>query len=130
MKINAIDILKTENQLGLENIKLERLEKVVFLAGKNGSGKTRILDLITDYVQKKPHAEQIQQAQEMIDELEKLIAQDQQELTLLERQRSNYSPQKISHPNRFVSMTHTERIEHYDKQIDTLENEIIQKKSE
>jgi len=45
MKITKIDIPKS-NQFGLDAITMERLGEVVILAGKNGAGKTRLLDMI------------------------------------------------------------------------------------
>lgn len=45
MKIIEVNIPKNES-LGLEEIKMKRLEQVVILAGKNGSGKTRVLNSI------------------------------------------------------------------------------------
>ncbi|MBW3521636.1 AAA family ATPase [Chryseobacterium sp. NKUCC03_KSP] len=49
MKFNKIFIPKsiTQNK-GLEEISIERLKNVVVFVGKNGSGKTRILDLICE----------------------------------------------------------------------------------
>jgi predicted ATPase len=41
MRITKVDIAKSDD--GLEQISLERLSQVVLLAGKNGSGKSRIL---------------------------------------------------------------------------------------
>lgn len=51
MKIVKVNIPKSDD--GLENIKMERLGQIVILAGKNGSGKSRILTKIQDTLQKK-----------------------------------------------------------------------------
>lgn len=55
MKITKIDIPKTENPNdGLEPIKMDKLGKLVLIAGQNGSGKTRILNKIFGTLDKKP----------------------------------------------------------------------------
>jgi ABC-type multidrug transport system ATPase subunit len=51
MKINKLYIeKKITDTKGLEPIKVDRLGKVVALFGKNGSGKSRILDLLPSYI--------------------------------------------------------------------------------
>ncbi|MEJ5092360.1 AAA family ATPase [Sphingobacterium faecium] len=55
MKIIKIDIPKsTDNNDGLEYIKMEKLNNIVLIAGKNGSGKTRILNKIFSTLISKP----------------------------------------------------------------------------
>ena len=55
MRIIKIDIPKTENENdGLDHIKMDKLGKIVLLAGKNGSGKTRILNKIFNTFRSKP----------------------------------------------------------------------------
>jgi predicted ATP-binding protein involved in virulence len=47
MRIKKIDIPKSvDNNDGLEDIKMDKLGNIVLIAGKNGSGKTRILNKI------------------------------------------------------------------------------------
>ncbi|MES2382522.1 MAG: AAA family ATPase [Bacteroidota bacterium] len=51
MRINKIKFSPSQtNERGLQEIKLDRLETVVALVGKNGSGKTRILNLIENEI--------------------------------------------------------------------------------
>ncbi len=55
MRIIKVDIPPTQtNNDGLEEIKMDRLGNVVLIAGKNGSGKTRILNKIFNAYQSKP----------------------------------------------------------------------------
>ncbi len=55
MKITKIDIPKsTDNNDGLEHIKMDKLNNIVLIAGKNGSGKTRILNKIFTMLKSKP----------------------------------------------------------------------------
>ena len=46
MRITKVDIPKSSVKDGLEEIKLDKLSSIVLIAGKNGSGKTRILNKI------------------------------------------------------------------------------------
>ena len=58
MKITSVNIPKSANNNdGLEHIKMDRLDNVVLLAGKNGSGKTRILNKIFTTLASKPKEE-------------------------------------------------------------------------
>ena len=55
MRVTDINIPKTnEANDGLETIKMDKLSKVVLIAGKNGSGKTRILNKIFNTFRSKP----------------------------------------------------------------------------
>jgi len=54
MKITSVNIPESKDNLGLKKIELNRLENMVLLAGKNGSGKTRILTLLKKYIELKP----------------------------------------------------------------------------
>lgn len=55
MRITKVDIPKYEdNRDGLEDIKMDRLGNIVLIAGKNGAGKTRILNKIFDTLYAKP----------------------------------------------------------------------------
>jgi ABC-type multidrug transport system ATPase subunit len=54
MRITKINIPKSNIDNGLEAVKMHRLGQVVLLAGKNGSGKTRLLNLISTTIKNKP----------------------------------------------------------------------------
>ncbi|GMO32750.1 MAG: hypothetical protein Ta2B_13600 [Termitinemataceae bacterium] len=53
MRITEIDIPKSPD-VGLEAVKMSRLGKVVLIAGKNGAGKTRLLNKIFTMFSQKP----------------------------------------------------------------------------
>lgn len=58
MKIISVNIPKNSepsSQDGLQEIKMDKLGQLVLLAGKNGSGKSRILSKIETYLQHKPN---------------------------------------------------------------------------
>jgi energy-coupling factor transporter ATP-binding protein EcfA2 len=59
MRITKINIPKSSIQNGLEAVKMEKLGQVVLLAGRNGSGKTRLLNLISSTIQSKPKASEL-----------------------------------------------------------------------
>lgn len=66
MRIKRIDIPKTsDNNDGLEHIKMDKLDNIVLIAGKNGSGKTRILNKIFNAFGSKPQKSRL--AQSLID---------------------------------------------------------------
>lgn len=53
MRITTINIPKEHLKDGLEEIKLDRLSDIILIAGKNGSGKTRLLNNIKHYLSNK-----------------------------------------------------------------------------
>lgn len=63
MRIQKIDIPKTsETNDGLEHIQMDKLDNVVLIAGKNGSGKTRILNKIFNTFSSKPKKSRLVQS--------------------------------------------------------------------
>jgi ABC-type cobalamin/Fe3+-siderophores transport system ATPase subunit len=54
MRITSVHIPKAHQDLGIEDIEMNRLEKVVLMAGKNGSGKTRLLRKVFETMKLKP----------------------------------------------------------------------------
>src|SRR5437870_4061116 len=54
MRITKVTIPKDDIQNGLEAVNMDRLGQIVLLAGKNGSGKTRLLNLIQEKISSKP----------------------------------------------------------------------------
>ena len=87
MKITKIDIPKTSGiNDGLEDIKMTKLENVVLIAGKNGSGKTRILNKIFSTFSTKPRKSMLERL--LIDKSNILtnIASYQETISYLEPQ--------------------------------------------
>jgi energy-coupling factor transporter ATP-binding protein EcfA2 len=54
MRITSVDIPQKSINNGLEPVKMDRLSQIVILVGKNGSGKTRLLNLIASTIKNKP----------------------------------------------------------------------------
>ena len=64
MRIKKLDIPKTpDSNDGLEHIKMDKLDSVVLIAGKNGSGKTRILNKVFNTFSSKPTKSRLVQSQ-------------------------------------------------------------------
>lgn len=62
MKIEKIDLDESfTSRLGLKPVQMDRLNNVVLIAGKNGSGKSRLLQLIKDEVSSTFNKHQIEQ---------------------------------------------------------------------
>ena len=72
MRITKIDIPKDGSD-GLENIKMDKLESIVLLAGKNGSGKTRILTKIFNALKTRPKKNEVINAPGLIKNAKNLI---------------------------------------------------------
>ncbi len=66
MRILGVNL---ENKDGLTNIKMKRLDKVVLIAGKNGSGKSRLLKQIETEVKKKVGISNIKMIKEEISKI-------------------------------------------------------------
>lgn len=58
MKITRVNIPET-NDDGLKEIKMEKIPSLIILAGKNGSGKTRLLNKIKRYLASKPNRQSL-----------------------------------------------------------------------
>ncbi|WP_353166790.1 AAA family ATPase [Empedobacter brevis] len=55
MKINKINLPESEtSNYGLEPIKMDRMSNIVLIAGKNGSGKSRLLNCVKDFISSIP----------------------------------------------------------------------------
>jgi ABC-type cobalamin/Fe3+-siderophores transport system ATPase subunit/SAM-dependent methyltransferase len=75
MRITSIDIPKGETKSdGLEKIQMNKLGDVVLITGKNGSGKTRILEKIIETIDEKPTNNNIIFLKNKINVLENKIA--------------------------------------------------------
>jgi ABC-type cobalamin/Fe3+-siderophores transport system ATPase subunit len=100
MRITKIDISQnTENKDGLDQIKMDKLGPVVLIAGKNGSGKTRILNKIFTTLSTKPRKSAVEVAKKQLPTLNESIAK---QMLLLEkaRERLTSSPEQHMIQNR------------------------------
>lgn len=60
MKIKKINIpIEIASSFGLKPISMDRLNEVVLIAGKNGAGKTRLLNVIQEVINIRPKAHEI-----------------------------------------------------------------------
>lgn len=104
MRITKVDIPKSEeNTDGLEAIKMTRLEQIVLLTGKNGSGKTRILNKILRTLESKPKKSQVDKAKTQIENLENNIKSYKKNLESFNQQLKSISnQQQIENLNRGI----------------------------
>ncbi|MGA2553789.1 MAG: AAA family ATPase [Smithella sp.] len=94
MRITKIDIPKiVESGDGLESIKMDRLGQLVVIAGKNGSGKTRILNKIFSILSSKPKKSQIENAKRQIEQFKNNLLSYNQTITQLKTQVSQVTNQ-------------------------------------
>lgn len=85
MKITKVNIPIESINNGLMPVKMHRLGQVVILAGKNGSGKSRLLNLISNTIQVKPTKQVVEQIQSQKDDTINAIAELNSELQMLEK---------------------------------------------
>lgn len=73
MKITKVNIPKSQHNNGLEDVRMSRLGKIVLIAGKNGSGKTRLLNKIRKCLDQKPGITSLTEAEGMIEHFRPII---------------------------------------------------------
>lgn len=83
MKITKIDIPESLINNGLDPVKMDRLGQVVLLAGKNGAGKTRLLNLITTTMNSMPKKNKLLHSKQQIESLNTQLKPQQQQLNHL-----------------------------------------------
>lgn len=87
MRINKIDIPKSiDIDYGLEHIKMDKLDNIVLIAGKNGSGKTRILNKIFNTLIFKPTKDRIAEAKDELEAVYRNLASYDQTLSIYNQQ--------------------------------------------
>ena len=118
MKITNINIPKdSKSNDGLEDIKMDRLGSVVLIAGKNGAGKTRILNKIFETFNSKPIKQKVNQAPLIIKSLNSTIENSKKEILRLEKNL------KDPHLN-FESNIYKHQIKNLQSQISTAETQL------
>ena len=117
MKITKVEIpKKTSLDDGLETIKMDKLSKVVLIAGKNGSGKTRILNKIFDTFIKKPTKSRILKSIENTKDFNSRI-QDSKEII---KQNENFIQNSVENSTEIFE----KNIERHKKSIEALNLEL------
>jgi Predicted ATPase len=66
MRITEINLSEDRLDNGIKSIHMQKLDQIVILAGKNGSGKTRILNNLKSVLKHKPTKEQVESYNESI----------------------------------------------------------------
>lgn len=118
MIIKKIDIpITPDKNDGLEHIKMDKLDNIVLLAGKNGSGKTRILNKIFNTFTLKPKKSRLEQSH--IDK-EKLISS----LTYYKEQISVFEAELINQTAPNQKEVILRNLESFKKNIENIKNEI------
>lgn len=79
MRITKVDI-PADGSDGMQHIKMEKMGEVVLLAGKNGAGKTRVMNKISDYLKLKPLAHTIKSNTERVNEAKQQILEIEKEI--------------------------------------------------
>jgi ABC-type cobalamin/Fe3+-siderophores transport system ATPase subunit len=105
VRITRVDIPKsTDNNDGLDHIKMDKLDSVVLIAGKNGSGKTRILNKIFGTLNSKPTKSAIANAKTQLDNNKRNLASYEQSLASFQEQLSKGPKQQdIDQLNRNIN---------------------------
>lgn len=87
MKITKVNIPKSVGD-GLGDIEMDRLGHIVLLAGKNGSGKTRILAKIFATLDEKPSKNFIDNAQAQKKRLEHSLESNKMSITAFQKKKN------------------------------------------
>lgn len=131
MRIKKIDIPKSiDNNDGLEHIKMDKLDNIVLIAGKNGSGKTRILNKIFSTLSSKPTKTGIANAQTQLEDNKSNLALFEQSLISFDEQLKQTTIQtQIDNINRNI-VDHNGAKENAIQQISHLEFQLNWKQIE
>lgn len=123
MRINKINIAKSQpNNDGLEEIQMSKLGQVVLVAGKNGSGKTRVLNKILGSLSSKPTSSQVENAKTELKYTKARISNFEAELNLLKTQLNKAQNQpQIDSINK--------NIQDYESAIKSDSNSLVQKQT-
>jgi ABC-type multidrug transport system ATPase subunit len=123
MKITKINIPESKDD-GLKEINMSRLDNIVLIAGRNGAGKTRILNKIMTTFRVKPIKSNLRIFEPQIRQLEENIKQFKQAITHQEQQLANIQTddiQKISD----IRL----KVRNFNNNISNLKNEMDSKNS-
>lgn len=131
MKITAVNIPKSiNNNDGLDSIKMYKLGDIVLIAGKNGSGKTRILNKVFKALsEKKKEDESKKQTQIDIDLNKRSLIDVENKIKMLENELKNKYDGNIekelrfnkSYRGNFIDRIHALELEKFSTRIETSE---------
>jgi len=87
MKIEKINLDESiTSRLGLKSVQMDRLNHVVLVAGKNGSGKSRLLQLIKEQVNAAPNKNRIEDLNNNIKDYNVAISSEEENIVNLSAQ--------------------------------------------
>ena len=118
MRINEINIGKEHINDGLEPIIMNKLNQFVLIVGKNGSGKSRLLSIITRILSQKPKEIDIHTAPAKIISHENDLKNFQNSLESLKRQQQ-LNPSQTNYISSQI-IQHETTINHYLEQKKTI----------
>lgn len=122
MKIIKVDIPKTpDSNDGLEHIKMDKLGQIVLIAGKNGSGKTRILNKVFATLNSKPPRSTIESLKIQNEQTKNNLASYERQLNNLQAQLTLLTNQQIIDQTKKNITDHQSAIERTKQQILNLE---------
>lgn len=131
MKITEVNLRENITQsVGLNPISMQKIGNMVLLAGKNGSGKTRLLNLIRNQVQNvQDEINRRNNAKSNIDSHSNDIQNQPQQKQTLEQNIKHYQNQIKSWTQKFPSQPHNKQqleqnIKHYQNQIESWEKQL------
>lgn len=125
MKITEVNLIENiTNQVGLKPISMKKIGDMVLLAGKNGSGKTRLLNLIRNHTQNVQNdINQRSSAKSNIDSYLNNIKNQPQEKQNFERNIQNYRNQIVIWEQQIENQP--QRKQQLEQNIKNYENQIL-----
>ena len=126
MKISEVNINEeTASIVGLKEISMKKVGNTILLAGKNGSGKTRILNLIRDQtLNLNNFFNQKQQATNQLDQIKQRIIQQPEQKQSFEQQIQAYQNTILQLVQQILKQP--EQKQSFEQQIQAYQNAIIQ----
>src|SRR3989304_6170979 len=96
MKITKVNIPEIETtKYGLNHIKMEKLDSIVLIAGKNGSGKSRLLNIVKQFYESKSLESEILNVRKQITNTENDIPNLEKTIDNLEKSHPATEPMQI-----------------------------------
>jgi len=109
MRITKVNIPKNLINNGLETVEMHKMGQLVLLAGKNGSGKSRLLNLISSTISHKPKKGNKEQAEKDIESYNNAITDQTEAL-------------KVNQQN--LAKSEDEKRVNIERQIERIENDL------